>query len=99
MEFADLQFCEYLNHNKNKLQETDAVNEVLDWANYKPGMVKLPANYVVPKVVQIIPPNSRDMVTDHVYSSIQAIMHAFKREHNQRAIQKFADLTGFQIDE
>lgn len=99
MELADLQFCEYLARNEDKIGTRYAIKEILDWVNYHPGTVKLPLNYVIPKVTHIIPPNGRDKITDHFYNSIQEVMHAFKKEHNQLAIQKLADLVGYQIDE
>lgn len=98
MELADKQFCEFLARNENKLNVATSINEILAWANYNPGTVQLPINYQIPIVTEVIPPAISGSISEHFHDSIQEVMHAFKKENNQRAIQKLADLVGCQID-
>lgn len=98
MELVDLQFCEFLARNEQQLKASAAIKEILNWANYQPGTVNLPTNYQVPVVKQVIPPALDGRISDHLHDSIQEVMQAFKKRHNQLAIQKLADLVGCQID-
>lgn len=97
MELTDLQFCEFLARNEQQLDESSAIKNILAWANYQPGTVQLPLNYQVPVVKQVIPPAQDGSISDCLYDSVQEVMQAFKKRHNQRAIQKLADLIGCQI--